>query len=77
MDRGVWWATVQKQRIGHDKVTKNNKDLLFHTENSVQQSAMTSMGKASDKEGVYVRAEMIHPAVRQELAEQWESAILQ
>ena len=35
------------------------------------------MGKASDKEGVYVRAEMIYPTVRQELAEQWESAILQ
>ena len=64
MDRGAWWATVHraakrwtrlKQLSMHDHIKYiTNKDLLYSTGNSTQYSAMTYMGKESQKEWVYV-----------------------
>ena len=56
----------------------SNKDLLYSTGNSAQYSVITYMGKESEKEWMYVYAQMIHFAVNHlKLTQQCKSPILQ
>ena len=50
-----------------------NKDLLYSTGNSSQYSAMTYMGKESEKEWLYVYVKLIHFVVQQKLTQHCES----
>ena len=66
-----WEIGIDIYTLLHIKQT-NNKDLMYSTGNSTQSSVMTSMGKESKKEWIYVYIKLIHFAVhlKQNIANQ-------
>ena len=53
MDREAWYAAVHGVTKSHTE-TEMNRKLLYSTENSIQYSVMTYMGKESKKEWRYI-----------------------
>ena len=75
IDRGNYFMVIKGEGMGGINeeseiniytllyIKQINKDLLYSTENSIQYSVITYMGKESKKEQMYVYSQLNHFAV--------------